>query len=127
MRRSKRLFAIVVLFALGLGLSAAAMQSALSEPLTSLQRQLKAQVDTPQGAPQNGKDPANQPQTSLKAAATQHVGNGTRTDKPAAAVKGANKRVDPASVLGDRKKDGRTSGGCLLSGPKPGDRCVTRK
>ena len=127
MRLSRRFVAIAVLVALALGLSAAAVQSARSEPLTSLQRQLKAQVDTPEGAPRNGKDPANQPQTSLKAAASQHVGNGTRTDRPAAAVKGTSKRVDPASVLGDRKQDGRTTGGCLLTGPKPGDRCVTRK
>jgi hypothetical protein len=126
MMQKRRLIlpAIMVLAAVSM---AAVAVSARVKPLTAYQTQLRAQVDTAAGAPLNGRDPAAQSQTSLAAAASAPVGNGLRTDAPAAAVAGDHSHhVHPADVLPDPRATGKTSGGCLaIPGDKPGEKCVT--
>jgi hypothetical protein len=96
------------------------------QPLTAYQRQLRTQVDTTTGAPQTGRNPAGQPQTSLAWAASQPVGNGLRTDAPAAAVAGDHQHhVMPAQIIPDPKATGKLSNGCRTGFANPGQTCVT--
>lgn len=74
---------------------------------TAYQRQLQGQVQDGAGAPRAGRDPANQPQTSLAEAASRpHVmpgkGRGTRVTTPRA----------PRTVLADPRRTGVLSNGC---------------
>lgn len=85
---------------------------------TAYQRELQAQVQDAAGAPRTGRDPANQPQTSLAEAASRpHVtpgkGSGTRVTTPRA----------PGTVLGDPGRTGVLSGGCATGYGEPGQ-CV---
>lgn len=89
------------------------------------QQQLQDEVDTSAGAPQDGRNPASQTQTSLAYAASQANGPGQQVEKPAASVVGnTSHRVDPKSVLPDTKSTGVVSGGCLLGYGNPGAQCV---
>lgn len=88
------------------------------------QEQLRSQVDTDNGAPRDGRNPASQTQTSLAYAASQPAGPGQRVEKPAAAVVGTHKHVDPATVLPDTKKTGVLASGCILGYGTPGSQCI---
>lgn len=103
------------------------MVSAANSPTNgqTYQQQLQAEVDTTTGAPQDGRNPAAQTQTSLAYAASQANGPGQQVDTPAANVVGdTSHKVDPASVLPDTKDTGVLSGGCLLGYGTPGAQCV---
>lgn len=74
---------------------------------TAYQRQLQGQVQDAAGAPRAGRDPANQPQTSLAEAASRpHVmpgkGRGTKVTAPR----------PPRTVIGDPRRTGVLSNGC---------------
>lgn len=88
-------------------------------------RQLKNQVDTPAGEPRDGRDPMTQQQNSLAQAAASPVGNGTRTDKPAAAATGhAHHGPKHADVYGDVARTGINAAGCYVDYGIPGEQCV---
>jgi hypothetical protein len=98
-----------------------------TKPLTPYQQQLQGEVQTVNGSPGNGRDPASQMQTSLTAAASQPAGVGLRTEKAAAGITGDhNHHVDPASVLPNPKASGKYSNGCLVGYANPGQTCVTQ-
>jgi hypothetical protein len=106
------------------GLSAAVL-AASTKPAAAPQSQFLAQVQTANGSPVAGRDPQAQGQTSLAFAASQPVGNGLRTDAPAAAVKmDTSHHVDPKTVLPDPKVTGRYFNGCLVGFGKPGQDCT---
>lgn len=83
------------------------------------QRDLKAAVDSEDGEPQNGRDPASQIQNSLASAATKPSGPGQRTDTPAANVQG-----DHDHHAEHHTQPGVTSGGCIVGYGKPGEQCL---
>jgi hypothetical protein len=87
---------------------------------------LKSQVDTADGRPRDGRNPATQAQTSLFLAASNPNGTGTRTDKPAAGVVGDHHShvVKPSDVLGDAAKTGINSAGCYVNYGRPGEQCL---
>jgi hypothetical protein len=86
--------------------------------------QLKAQVDTENGAPRSGRDPSTQGQTSLASVASLPSGIGMQTDKPAAGVVGKKLEIKPSQVLRDPKKSRVLSNGCLLDYGTPGADCL---
>jgi hypothetical protein len=96
-----------------------------SKPLTAYQLQLRSQVDNANGSPKNGRDPAGQPQTSLAWAASQAVGTGLRTDKPAAAVTEDHSHHVHSEAVLPVKGSGKLSNGCLTGYPNPGEKCVS--
>jgi hypothetical protein len=91
---------------------------------SSYAQSLRAEVQTPTGAPRPGSDPAAQRQTSLAEAAREHHGIGTWNSAPARDVKGGTARRDPGDVLGDPKRTGLLSSGCALGYGAPGAQCV---
>jgi hypothetical protein len=107
---------LVLLFVLLGTFAAVHMVSAANDSSNkqTYQQQLQSQVDTTTGAPIDGRNPASQTQTTLAYAASQPAGPGQQVDKPAAAVTGTEKHVDPTSVLPDTKNTGVLAGGCLL-------------
>jgi hypothetical protein len=120
-RRPAVAFAAVAFLAMG-----ATVLAVRPQPLTAYQLQLRSQVDAADGSPKTGRDPISQPQTSLAWAASQPVGNGLRTDSPAAAVTGAQSHpVNPAGVLPNPKATGKQINGCLIGYPDPGEKCFT--
>lgn len=88
------------------------------------QPQTDNQLETTTGAPAKGRNPASQQQTALGAAASQPIGAGQRTSRPAADLKGDKRRVNPADVLPDTKKTGMLANGCLADYGRPGEECV---
>jgi hypothetical protein len=117
---------LVLLFVLLGTFAAVHMVSAANDSSSkqTYQQQLQSQVDTTTGAPIDGRNPASQTQTTLAYAASQPAGPGQQVDKPAAAVTGTEKHVDPTSVLPDTKNTGVLAGGCLLGYGVPGAQCV---
>ena len=82
------------------------------------QRELIGAVDTSVGMPQDGRDPASQPQNSLASAASKPEGPGQRNDKPAANAQG-----DHSHHHEMPKQEGVTSAGCIVGYGKP-DQCL---
>lgn len=74
------------------------------------QEVLQSQVDDKTGAPQDGRDPANQQQSSLAAAASSANAIGMRTDKPASGATANNGGNNPAS--GNNNDKYLNSSGC---------------
>jgi hypothetical protein len=100
---------------------------ATSKPLTPYQMQLLREVDMANGAPRQGRDPADQIQTSLKTAASQPIGPGLQVEKPAAKVTGDHSHhVLPSQVLADPTTTGMLASGCLIGFAQAGQKCVTR-
>lgn len=90
-------------------------------------KELQSQVQTANGAPINGRDPADQVQTSLASAANAQDVIGKRVLKPAAKIVGTVRHTDPTSVLPDTKKTHVLASGCLLGYGVPGVQCVPAK
>lgn len=88
------------------------------------QQELSAQVDTPKGEPQTGRDPANQPQNGLATAASRPSGFGQRTDTPAAGVTGTQRQTQPSDVYKDTKQTGVGSNGCYIDYGIQGQQCL---
>lgn len=89
------------------------------------EEQLVSQVDNTDGTPRDGRDPANQRQTSLASAASSSMGAGQRTDKPAADVKGDHSHHNSSSdVYGDPNKTGIGVNGCYVDYGIQGQQCV---
>jgi hypothetical protein len=85
----------------------------------------KGQVENSKGEPLNGRNPANQSQTSLASAASSPAGNGRRTDTPAKDVKGdQNHKTTYSDTYGDPKKTGINSAGCFVDYGIPGEQCM---
>jgi hypothetical protein len=118
LRAARAIFVIAILALGGLAVGGAAWLTGLS----SYQQELRSRVETPAGAPKPGRDPAVQRQTGLAAAATARVGNGTRGGRPASAVQGG--RVIRPAQLGDPKRTGVLSSGCVLGYGATGSQCV---
>lgn len=113
---------LVLVFMLGLlGIKSAVVAAKNSQ---NYQQLLKSQTDNMYGAPRSGRNPAFQQQTSLASAASQPVGNGRWTQKPASAIKGTSKQVNPKTVLPDTKKTGVLSNGCSVLFGVSADQCV---
>lgn len=90
-------------------------------------KELQAQVDTPNGAPVSGRDPAAQLQTSLAKAASMEDDIGKRVVKPAAKVVGVVRHTPASAVLPDTKTTHMLASGCLLGYGVPGAQCVPAK
>jgi hypothetical protein len=121
-------YVILALVAGAFALVSVAVMADRSRPLTSYQLQLRSQVESESGAPANGRDPATQPQAGLAAAASQPVGNGLRTNQPAAQVGGDHSHhVQAADVLSKPQVSGKLSNGCLIGYATPGEKCVTSR
>jgi hypothetical protein len=119
---------VILLAALTFLAASVAVMADRSRPLTAYQLQLRGQVDTTDGAPRTGRNPATQPQTSLAAAASQPAGNGLRVDTPAANITGDhNHHVQPSAVLPNPHTTGKLFNGCLIGYPAAGEQCVTEK
>ena len=88
------------------------------------EQSLTAQVDTDNGSPRPGRDPASQQQASLSYAASQPTGNGTRTDTPAKAIIGGQAPISPNSVLPDTHKTHVLSSGCMVMPNMPSGTCM---
>lgn len=89
-------------------------------------RRLRDQVETPAGEPRSGRNPMVQQQNGLAQAAASPVGNGARTDRPAAAVSGLS--YDAASSAHAHHVSARpevTAAGCYVDYGIPGEQCVT--
>jgi hypothetical protein len=114
----------VIVATLGVVQAVSALQSPATPAAASYKHTLQAQVDTATGAPQNGRNPATQAQTSLAAAASQPNGIGKQVDKPAAGITGSMRHTDPASVLPNPKKTGVLASGCLINYGDPGVQCL---
>lgn len=95
----------------------------VSSPL-AYKHQLRSQVDTDTGAPRSGRDPLDQVQSSLAAAASQPVGIGQQVAKPAANVTGTHRQTPASSVLPDTKNTGVLASGCLAGYGQPGAQCI---
>lgn len=92
---------------------------------TPYERQLQTQVQDAGGAPRAGVDPARQKQSSLAAAAAQPVGTGRRAGVPARGVRqGTIVRLPAEKVLGDPRRTGVISGGCVLGYGTAGAQCL---
>ncbi len=121
MFNGRYIIAITALAAVSIAFMAEADRSA---PLTPYQLSLRSQVDAVNGAPQSGRNPAAQVQTSLTAAASAPVGNGLRTETPASDVKVTQRQVKPSDVLPDPHVTGRYFNGCIIGYALPGQTCV---
>jgi hypothetical protein len=117
----------IVAAALALLLPAAAARVSGPSPSASAQAvaALRDQVQDANGAPRAGRDPANQPQLGLAAAASRATGVGQRTDTPGAAVSSDHQRdALPSDVLGNAKKTGLSAAGCFVDYGLAGQQCV---
>lgn len=83
------------------------------------QRELIGAVDISTGAPQDGRDPANQSQNSLASAASKPEGPGQRTAKPAKNVEGSHSHHDAPA-----KQPSVNSAGCIVGYGKAGEQCL---
>jgi hypothetical protein len=96
-----------------------------NKPQQSQARQeLTAQVDTPKGEPQTGRDPAAQPQNGLSAAASRPSGFGQRTETPATGVTGTQRQTKPSDVYKDPTQTGIGSNGCYVDYGVQGQQCL---
>ena len=90
------------------------------------QQQLKAQVQSTDGSPVAGRDPASQGQNSLAAAANKPSGTGLRTDGNTIASNVSedhSHNADP-SVTNQGAASDVAANGCLTNYGKPGEQCV---
>jgi hypothetical protein len=90
--------------------------------LSGHEQRSRPKVRMPRDAPKPGRDPAAQHQTGLAAAARAPRGNGTRGVRPARAVKG--RRLRRPARLGDPRRTGVLSSGCVLGYGATGSQCV---
>lgn len=123
MRKKPLILIAISLILVGASIAAVAAPSKTS-PTASPQtedhkRELIGAVDTSVGMPQDGRDPAAQPQNSLASAASKPEGPGQRTAKPAANVTGSHDHHASPST-----QDGVTSAGCVIGYGKPGEQCL---
>jgi hypothetical protein len=96
-----------------------------SEEVEAYQDYLQSQVDTETGAPRDGRDPANQQQSSLASAAANSFGAGQRVDQPAANVDGDHSHHhDSSDVYGDPSQTGIGINGCYIDYGIQGQECV---
>jgi hypothetical protein len=113
MRKKPLVLIVISLVLVGTSIAAAsspaATNKATSPKSEDYQRELLGAVDTTVGTPQNGRDPASQPQNSLASAASKPEGPGQRVAKPAANVSGSHDHHDVSA-----KQTGVTSGGCII-------------
>lgn len=130
--------ALPIAFVLMLVMSAVIFQTVTTAPGNEVsvktvsteeyQKSLKAQVDNENGSPTDGRNPANQSQTSLETAASTPSGTGTRTDAPASGVTGSTgAKVNPEDVYGTNDKQkatGINSAGCFYDYGVPGQECM---
>ena len=92
---------------------------------TAYQNNLLSQVDSEDGAPRSGRDPASQQQTSLASVASKPTGAGQRVDKPAADVSGNQDRKNTYSdVYGGLNQIGISFNGCYIDYGILGEQCV---
>jgi hypothetical protein len=107
------------------GSGSAATQA--QQGLSHYQEVLRSQVQQPDGAPSEGRDPARQKQTGLLSAAQRPQGPGLRGRPPAADVESGGHHHPaslPSSVLQDPKKTGVLSSGCALDYGRQGVQCL---
>ncbi len=127
--RSQRLLlnrSVVLLLLLTAGFTIAHLSFAAknSEQATRIyQNQLRSQVETSEGAPREGRDPAVQQQDSLSIAASLPSGNGQRVDNPASDV--------PAEKQDHTNHSSHTSpkpitSGCLADYGVAGEQCLPK-
>lgn len=91
-------------------------------------RALQLKVVTPAGMPRAGRDPGRNRQTSLREAARQPMGNGTRVNRPArTSTKDHQHDVTPGQVFTAPKSSHRLSSGCLTDYGVPGAQCLPAK
>ena len=130
---STRNLAIVCLVAIVFGIAGTSLHSpahATKIAAKQYQNQLKGQVQSVDGSPVAGRDPASQGQNSLAAAASKPSGTGMRVDTNASAVTGDHSHhVDPGNTMqgmdmGGSAMDGVLSNGCLADYGNPGEQCV---
>jgi len=107
------------LLAAGSGSAATARQG-----LTHYQEILRSQVQQPDGTPRDGRDPAQQKQTGLLAAAGRPQGPGLRGNRPAAGVQPRVEHRQPSAVLDDPKQTGVLSNGCAADYGRGGQQCL---
>lgn len=88
-------------------------------------QELQAQVEQPDGTPNTGRDPANQGQNSLEAAASKPAGAGLRSDQPASGATGnTGGQASHGDVYGDAKGSGIGSNGCFIDYGIQGEQCL---
>jgi len=109
----------LALWALTVGGAAAARVWA---GLSGHEQRSRPKVRMPRDAPKPGRDPAAQRQTGLAAAARAPRGNGTRGVRPARAVKG--RRLRRRARVGEPRRTGVLSSGCVLGYGVTGSQCV---
>lgn len=105
----------------GGGRSAAATSASARE----YKELLESQVDTAAGEPRDGRDPANQRQTSLADAASTPNVSGNRNAKPAAGVSGDNHQDASHDHANGHMSSSRiNSAGCFIDYGKQGEQCL---
>lgn len=108
-----------------LGINDAADASAAGSSAQAGRERLRQQVESADGTPAGGRDPASQSQSSLAAAASQAAGAGTRTDKPAAGVTGNHHTHHKSSdIYGHAGHTGINSAGCYIDYGIQGQQCL---
>lgn len=122
------ILALVLSLVLVQGVASPGHEGAKQVSSEQYQQSLQSQVDSGDGSPVSGRDPANQSQTSLAAAAATPSGTGTRTDTPAAGATGSTgNKVSPDQVYGsngDQQANGINSAGCFYDYGVPGQECM---
>ncbi|HSH56115.1 MAG TPA: hypothetical protein VK983_04810 [Candidatus Limnocylindrales bacterium] len=96
-----------------------------SQDARAYRQQLQSQVESADGTPREGRNPATQKQSGLMAAASVPAGAGSRTDRPAAGVQGTVRGSADAHAGHNQRPEGVTSAGCLVDYGKPGEQCVS--
>lgn len=83
-------------------------------------------VDTADGAPQTGRDPSQQQQSSLNDAASSPTASGKQTDKPAADVQGDHNHdhATHEDVVNDPSETGVGLNGCYVDYGVQGEQCL---
>lgn len=93
--------------------------------ISALQKSLQDQVDTDNGAPRSGRDPASQNQIDLASAASKPTFSKNTTDHPAANVGGDHQHdATNSDVFGTASSDGLGFNGCYVDYGKPGEQCL---
>jgi hypothetical protein len=88
------------------------------------QQQLKAQVQSTDGSPVAGRDPASQGQNSLARAASTPSGTGQRTDTIASNVAEDHSHHADPGVYSQGNASDVAANGCLTNYGIPGEQCV---
>ncbi|MBL8159622.1 hypothetical protein JNJ66_04140 [Candidatus Saccharibacteria bacterium] len=119
--------AAAITFATGTGAPSAAQEE--------YQKQLQSQVESGDGAPLSGRDPASQPQNSLQSAASKPIGTESNIQTPDdGSTPAAGVNTDhsghtghtpvPGSSANEAQESGVSSGGCLIDYGKAGEQCL---